>query len=777
MSSKASPIILDDTEPEDNDVEANIHVIPPTSPLEPLTDTANEHTPTASREGSPSASQVSAVDAMEVDEGAAGGDTTMDVDEPDEPDAADGDGPDDGEQADAESHSESESDTDDDEGGEGDEPRAEEDITQSPRHSPKREVEESEPAPDASSSKPPSPSPKPDLPPAVTNGETKAESAPRETTPAGKTGKKPSSAAAKPKSKRQHRSPTPPPKPPPPMQTVRMTIKLDTGKSSNREYAFDLAKMAEEQGMQLRPPQPILRLESDSEDDDAGGGNNSAEEAAKAIEERFKDLEKQEKPKKRRKRKRTDEQYDLEDEFIDDSELAIEERKFFAQTKQTGFYVSSGEVALLREKTEPSKRSPKKPAVAPGAKDSDASSTKDAPIAAAPATKKKPKEEPVPPPEYPPSIPLADKPKVRRSALARTLAALPGESVARESECMRALVKRIEMPPPLPSTKPRRHSINGDAENPVVIASDEDSDEHETGPTPEEIMAGGRGTKRKASMAGPNDTAGTPGDGDMVAEPRKRRKTLVELPKFSKELMPDIEMLRRLVEREDEAFSIRGKFPQHVKPVLQAVAMKAIVLDEYDDDFFDAMPKIFPYNRFTMKKLIARTVFKDHIDLINKRQDELLVDLKRIVDTGFERAKEDHARAVAAWEFRLAKKKNDTNAAADAAPPVAVAVDDANAGEREDKPPQQKYKLTEGMRIIIWNLVSLTNDIAILTGEKNKYENVNEVVSEQGMRKILYQKIQSCFPDNWMNTGILSREVSSLKKKQGRENMAELPDA
>lgn len=42
--------------------------------------------------------------------------------------------------------------------------------------------------------------------------------------------------------------------------------------------------------------------------------------------------------------------YDLEDAFIDDSDLAIDERTFFAQTKQTGFYVSSGEVALLREK-------------------------------------------------------------------------------------------------------------------------------------------------------------------------------------------------------------------------------------------------------------------------------------------------------------------------------------------------------------------------------------------------------------------------------------------
>ena len=43
------------------------------------------------------------------------------------------------------------------------------------------------------------------------------------------------------------------------------------------------------------------------------------------------------------------EYYDTTDPFIDDSELAQDERTFFAQTKQKGFYVSSGQVALLNK--------------------------------------------------------------------------------------------------------------------------------------------------------------------------------------------------------------------------------------------------------------------------------------------------------------------------------------------------------------------------------------------------------------------------------------------
>lgn len=42
--------------------------------------------------------------------------------------------------------------------------------------------------------------------------------------------------------------------------------------------------------------------------------------------------------------------YDTTDPFIDDTELEIDHRTTFAQTKQQGFYVSSGEVALVKDK-------------------------------------------------------------------------------------------------------------------------------------------------------------------------------------------------------------------------------------------------------------------------------------------------------------------------------------------------------------------------------------------------------------------------------------------
>jgi hypothetical protein len=73
------------------------------------------------------------------------------------------------------------------------------------------------------------------------------------------------------------------------------------------------------------------------------------------------------------------------------------------------------------------------------------------------------------------------------------------------------------------------------------------------------------------------------------------------------------------------------------------------VRDEYDDPFWDALPKIFPYNRFTMKKLVARTIFVAHSELLNNRTEEMLAELKSLVDEGFENAKEEQKHAVEHW--------------------------------------------------------------------------------------------------------------------------------
>jgi len=50
-------------------------------------------------------------------------------------------------------------------------------------------------------------------------------------------------------------------------------------------------------------------------------------------------------------------------------------------------------------------------------------------------------------------------------------------------------------------------------------------------------------------------------------------------------------------------------------------------------------------------------------------------------------------------------------------------------------------------------------------------EGNNTQVSEQGSRKVLYQKIVAAFPAGWLNSGQISREVSAMKKKHEKEAM------
>lgn len=187
-----------------------------------------------------------------------------------------------------------------------------------------------------------------------------------------------STATVKPKSKkpRKHRTPSPSPPPvvpPPPVRTIRLEIVL--GGPSN--YEVDISRRAKDTGQKEASPPPPLGFPEPEED-----------QKVQIVEE----LEGPPKKKKRRvseyifrrpqltirkKKGPAQEYYDTSDPFIDDSELAVDQRTYFAQTKQQGFYVSSGEVALMKDKNAKKPKSKKAAAPALGGGDG----TRDSPIA------------------------------------------------------------------------------------------------------------------------------------------------------------------------------------------------------------------------------------------------------------------------------------------------------------------------------------------------------------------------------------------------------------
>ena len=67
---------------------------------------------------------------------------------------------------------------------------------------------------------------------------------------------------------------------------------------------------------------------------------------------------------------------------------------------------------------------------------------------------------------------------------------------------------------------------------------------------------------------------------------------------FHPELEQAIDVLKEAIAKEN--WEVKGKFPPGLKPLLGQVALKAVILGEYDENFFNLMPRLFPYNKFTM---------------------------------------------------------------------------------------------------------------------------------------------------------------------------------
>ncbi|PVF99278.1 hypothetical protein CPB86DRAFT_731598 [Serendipita vermifera] len=495
-----------------------------------------------------------------------------------------------------------------------------------------------------------------------------------------------------------------PPKPP-----QQPTIRLEFFIDDPDDYEVDIITLAKASGQRLPTPPPAEKDSSDSEDDDEPPDPHPPGPPS-LLPVLGPEMMVADMPAGPKRRKRRNRDYDLDDPFIDDNDLAIDERTHVAQTTLQGFYVSIGDVALVEEDG----------------------------------------------PNTPPAGNIASK----RG---------PGRPPKRASGPLNAtLVARTLLSHPLGGN--RREEISTQA---AIAASMELGANMPDGPEAlgEDMEIGsGSGIKRKRDSTPPQDSM----------DPNKRRKVSKHQP-FCDELQADLDNLQKAIAKHD--FANKGKFPPDLKPLLLESAIKAITVGEYNDNFFNYLPKIFPYNRYTMFKLTKRLAYKDHIRLIHERQGQLLEELAKQVEEGMDQAKLEYERNVALWEERRSRKKlegdgklpngmDGVEPTNPLPPPTQHTMDDhdkegeGDDGEDDkDKPPATRYRLNEAMRGYLWALVQLSNEVCSLTNEKNHLEGSKELVSDQSQRKELYKKILQAFPDGWMNTGAISREVSMMKKK------------
>ncbi|GAA5960479.1 hypothetical protein JCM3765_003649 [Sporobolomyces pararoseus] len=289
----------------------------------------------------------------------------------------------------------------------------------------------------------------------------------------------------------------------------------------------------------------------------------------------------------------------------------------------------------------------------------------------------------------------------------------------------------------------------------------------------------------------PFGTSGVPTFGSEPPKPARKPG------EFSKELEENFEMLK--VESDKESYAVKNKFPPHLKELLTSVAHLALDLNEFDEYFFARLPQIFPYNKFTLTKLVKREVYPKRMNDYNKKQEELLDILKEGIAEHYEEQKKEFEELHAAWVKEKEEKENgamkvdassgpstpapgSSTIPAFGAAPVSVtgtpgggespapATDGAVA--EEDKEPKFKFRFNDMMRSALYWAADYEDRKSSIIEEKQKLEksttrpnDPEKPHNQKTARKQIYAKITALWPDGVMQTNQISREISNYKLK------------
>lgn len=573
---------------------------------------------------------------------------------------------------------------------------------------------------------------------AASNGDSTAAATPLAAAPNVLTVKK--------KQKRKQREPSVDvslPKGPPPLPTVRFQIKVSTEnymvnvpEKLHKKLKQDNHPWAEWYESREAGPSNSGGAAASSSAKPGGAGSPPAEAESLGDLGPFAHLlnkypvgETGDKPKRRKKRRKDVEEYDVNDPFVDDSELHVDEPTHSAKPISKGFYVAAGDIEL--EKLQ------KKRA---GAKAADGGS---------------------------PNGPIASG-----SGSGGAAGGMAGVGIGGAGA-------------------PPSYLINGtqlEVSNRMLQLRAEEKGLTDTPSLPPESLApdaiGLVDASAQTKAAGSRDSPIKVDD-----EPANKKKNYPTKP-VDRRLAAEFQHIKNLVASED--FSVKHKFPVTLRPPLRKAARVALELGEYNENFFNYLPAIFPYNRFTMSKLVKREFYDDHAELLKRKQDELLDDLREAVQEALPAHRADYEEQMQRWREQGAVSGPGATAGAAGSPtngtttPAMEGEAAAEGGDDEaaaasksggDSAPVRKWRWTERMREDVFQIILLENGLTELRQEKGRLENVTDQISELNQRKAAYKRMMECWPseaggEEWTTTTAISREFSLTKKKHDRQNHA-----
>ncbi|WWD20419.1 hypothetical protein CI109_104895 [Kwoniella shandongensis] len=469
-------------------------------------------------------------------------------------------------------------------------------------------------------------------------------------------------------------------------------------------------------------PQPVfgLGLGTSFADEDP-------EEIARRLEEKYGDENKKKKVAIKRKKV----EYDLDDPFIDDSDILIDAPTHFARPKKEGYFVHAGPLELLEE----------------------------SPVKAKPRTQK---------------------------AKARTSIAAP---VAKPRRSLSSALTS------------RRRVSTGAKGSQVEPISIDDSDGEGGGAGPSRLADDASG-----SLSPPPDDQSKP---DMETLPIDRvtfknasrdPRYLPPFPSFPAEVRSRIMELRAKALEQDWTTTNKGKFPEHLRPALQHAGEAAYQHGMFglsdregvDKAFLLSLPSVLPYNEFTLKKLVTKLCYLGYFQWMQDCEEEGLRQFRQMIAKDEKEVIEKHEASHKAWEEEVKewdeKHPNVNGAGAtDVADGEAMHVDVDNAPlgihhtpSNTPKPndtrpiePVSRFIWTPDMREVFGQLLDNLADMVDLIKKSQDWSipgaKAGKEWSEQAMKIRLYKKINDSFPEGYMNTTIISREMTKLTRVKKRQ--------
>ncbi|KAJ3106597.1 hypothetical protein HDU97_005962 [Phlyctochytrium planicorne] len=464
-----------------------------------------------------------------------------------------------------------------------------------------------------------------------------------------------------------------------------------------------------------------------------------------------------------KKKKRIDptNEYDMDDDFIDDSELFLQDGAMFIPTTSSyGYFAWRGPIETFFDEFAPEllespKPSLRKKRTQPSAKGKKAESKGAAPsekdkggAQSGPESQNNEKDNATAPDASAPIPTIVDA-----SAVVSETNGTPkanGEAKKRKKSPVKedGEKKRRKQDP-----KPPQKA--GDVEKPAEASSATTASTPAPPSTVSAALPSPAASKPPESVSDQHDGKESKSDSEKKKK-KKKAKEAGDEPAFAPETMEKLNLLREEAKKVSivlynimfqkrfyaESFEVKRHFPPQLKPLLHTAAATAMPLNQLDLNFVKYIREFLPYNTYTLKKLVAKMLLREGIVVLQNEIEKAYPEIQKKVTEACSAQGIDGPLEAPPPTTQAAPLPQPTEGSAEETPP-------ANATPTGDatETPKKKFKWSEELRGMVWNILIMECELAEFFNNYNQLEGESTKQTDMGVRKVCYAKLLA----NWMD--------------------------